>query len=415
MATAPAVVVFLSSNLVNVGNLAFNMIFSRLMGPELFGTLALLLTIKLALLGITGAIQMAVSQMVASCNQEERPAVEQALSRINRLLFLGVCILGSSLTASFMLDGTVGARLSPTEPHLLALLLISMPFGASLSVLRGVAFGDMKTGRIVLSANVEMAVRLVGALIAWALGFGIEGVVIAISLSIFAGWAVLYDLLPVSESGTKIEGYSKILGLAAIPFAILQLTQVIALDGDIFIAKALFSDSEVGFVGALSLFQRIQFFACFALAGVLLPRVVKAAQAGDNILMAALPVFIIFAAASVVALSAALVAPEVLIKILVGSAYLPAATVLHITVIAAIFFTFNYLVVTVMIAVRDNLGIALIATGVAVQFAFMALSDPSGFAELVAIKAVCQAFIAVTLVFRVFPRNSLSASLYSTK
>ena len=42
LAATPAVVVFLSSNFVNVGNLVFNMIFSRLMGPELFGVLAML-------------------------------------------------------------------------------------------------------------------------------------------------------------------------------------------------------------------------------------------------------------------------------------------------------------------------------------------------------------------------------------
>jgi hypothetical protein len=88
------------------------------------------------------------------------------------------------------------------EPHLLAILFVSVPFGAALSVLRGVAFGDLRTGRIVLSANVEMGVRLVGALRAWGLGLGIEGVVFAVSLSIVAGWVVLADLLPAAPTAT---------------------------------------------------------------------------------------------------------------------------------------------------------------------------------------------------------------------
>ena len=123
LAATPAFIVFLSSNFVNVGNLAFNMIFSRLMGPELFGVLALLLTIKLALLGVMGAAQMAVSQVVASASREEAPKVEQALSRINRFLFAGLFLLGIPLTASFLLVGTVDARLELPATHLIVLLL----------------------------------------------------------------------------------------------------------------------------------------------------------------------------------------------------------------------------------------------------------------------------------------------------
>ncbi len=404
VAAMPAVIIFLSSNFVNVGNLLFNMVFSRLMGPELFGVLALLLTIKLVLLGITGAIQMAVSQMVASCARDERPFVEQALSSINRLIFLGAFILGTILTTSILLGEAVGVRLSPTEPHLLLLLLVSLPFGTSLSVLRGVAFGDMKTGRIILSANMEMGVRLVGAILAWKLGFGIEGVVAAISLSIIVAWAVLYDLLPVPTSVGKGMSYSKTLGLAVIPFAILQVTQAIALDGDIFIARALFSEVEGGYVAALSLVQRIQFFACFALASVLLPRVIEAAKNDQNVLDAARPVFVLFAAVSIAVMAAAFLMPELFITLLMGADYLPAASGLSSAVIAAMLFTFNYLIATLLIAIRDKFGIGLIAIGVCVQLAVMAACKPGGFLDLIAIKAICQFTISSCLALYAFNR-----------
>ena len=114
----PAVVVFLSSNFVNVGNLAFNMIFSRLMGPEMFGVLALILTIKLALLGVLGAVQMSVSQLVASSSEDERPVVGLALSRINRILVLGALVLGTALTGCLLAGGAVDARFLSVEPHL---------------------------------------------------------------------------------------------------------------------------------------------------------------------------------------------------------------------------------------------------------------------------------------------------------
>ena len=396
----PAVLVFLSSNVVNVGNLAFNMIFSRLLGPETFGVLAMLLTIKLALLGVMGAVQMAVSQMVASSQNGERPAIGQALSRINRILFLGVLFLGVSLTTGLALVGPVGARLLPTEPHLLALLLLALPFGAAASVLRGVAFGEMRTGRIILSANMEMGVRLAGALIAWGLGLGLEGVVLAISLSVFASWVVLSDVLPRADAKINFRPVAQTLAVASIPFAILQITQVIALDGDIFLANALLSEIDAGYTAALSLFQRIQFFACFALAGVLLPRVVQVAREGGDVLRCALPVYALFAVVGLTVTFAALIAPGILITLLAGEAYLPAAAALIPAVVSAAMFTFSYLTTTLLIAFKDRLGIVLIASGALLQCAIIVWAEPADFSDLVGVKAVLQGGIAILVALR---------------
>lgn len=396
----PAVLVFLSSNFVNVGNLAFNMIFSRLMGPEMFGVLAYILTIKLALLGVLGAVQMSVSQLVASSSEVERQSIGQALSRINRNLVLAALVLGTVLTGCLLAGEAVDARLLSVEPHLLVLLLAAVPFGASMSVLRGVAFGDMDTGRIVLSANVEMGVRLVGALIAWSLGFGLEGVVLAISLSIVAGWAVLAGLSQPKVRGIDVSPVAKTVAVAAIPFAILQVTQVVALDGDIFLAKALLSDIEAGYVAALSLFQRIQFFACFALASVLLPHVVRVLKEGGDVVRCALPVYALFGAVCLSVICAALVAPGALVSLLAGSAYLPAASSLLLAVLAAALFTFSYLTATLLIAVGDRSGLYLIASGALLQVAVMLWADPTSFGALVAIKALAQAFIATLILLR---------------
>ena len=409
----PAVLVFLSSNFVNVGNLAFNMIFSRLMGPEMFSVLALILTIKLALLGVLGAIQMSVSQLVASSSKYERPVVGLALSRINRILVMGAMVLGAALTGCLLASEAVGARLLSVELHLFVLLLIAVPFGASMSVLRGIAFGDMETGRIVLSANVEMGVRLAGAFVAWELGFGLDGVVMAISLSIVAGWAVLTGLLQSKTDKVDVVQVAKSAAVAALPFAILQVTQVAALDGDIFLAKVFLSDIEAGYIAALSLFQRIQFFACFALAGVLLPSVIRVASDGGDVIRCALPIYGLFGAVSLSVFCAALVAPGTLVSLLAGAAYLPAANSLVLAVLAAGLFTFNYLTTTLLIAVGDRSGLCLIAAGSLFQVAVMLWVEPASFGDLVSIKAATQAIIAMLILFRAahrlraVPRNTL--------
>ena len=398
LAATPAVIVFLSSNFVNVGNLAFNMIFSRLMGPELFGVLALLLTIKLALLGVMGAAQMAVSQVVASASREEAPKVEQALSRINRFLFAGLFLLGIPLTASFLLVGTVDARLELPAIHLIVLLLAAVPFGASLSILRGVAFGRMNAGRIALSAIVEMAVRLIGSVLAWSLGFGIEGVVLAISLSIAAGWVVLTDLLPKPRNNGPVKQTARILALSAAPFGLLQLAQVLALDGDIILARSTLPADEAGYIAVLSLFQRIQFFACFALSGVLLPGVVIAVREGRSIFRPAMPIFMLFVAVSVPFLITALVAPVEMIRLLAGADYLEASSGLIFAVSSSVLFTFSYLTATLLIALRDKTGIVILFAAALGQLALMSATQLNSFEELLLIKTACQSATAALLI-----------------
>ena len=398
LAATPAVIVFLSSNFVNVGNLAFNMIFSRLMGPELFGVLALLLTIKLALLGVMGAAQMAVSQTVASASREEAPKIEQALSRINRFLFAGLFLLGIPLTASLMLVETVDARLELPATHLLVLLLAAVPFGASLSILRGVSFGKMNAGRIALSAILEMAVRLVGAVLTWSLGFGIEGVVLAISLSIVAGWIALTDLLPKPQRHVPARRTARILAISAAPFGLLQLAQVLALDGDIILARSTLPADEAGYIAVLSLFQRIQFFACFALSGVLLPGVVIAVREGRSVIRPALPIFMLFVAVSIPFILAALLAPVEMLRLLAGTEYLNASSGLIYAVSASVLFTFSYLTATLLIALSDKVGIIILFVAAVGQLVLMSVSDLQSFGDLLAIKFACQSATAALLL-----------------
>ena len=88
----------------------------------------------------------------------------------------------------------------------------------------------------------------------------------------------------------------------AFPFAVLQAAQVLHLDGDLLVANAVLTPEEVGFVAVLSLIQRVQFFACFGLAAVLLPSVTAAALRGWAGLREAAPVAGLFGLVSLVVL-----------------------------------------------------------------------------------------------------------------
>ena len=396
----PAMAIFVTSNLVNVGNLTFNLLFSRWMGPELFGDLTVLLTIKLALLGMLGAFQSAVSQKIAAEDPAGRSRLKQVLVKLNKTALV-VGLIALPIISFVLLRTNAGGLLGLDSTFLLIILLAALPIASSLSVLRGVALGQMIVSKIVLSSLVEMAVRLLGAIIVWHMGLGIEGVVLTIALSIAAGWIVLTDLLPTAKlDPTSATGLGRGIALAALPFGVLYFAQVLALDGDIFLAKAILPAEGAGYVAALLLFQRIQFFACFALASVLLPVVVTAARTGTNLFSSTLPIVGLFLISATIFLTAAQFQPEMVITLLVGPQYGEAAAGLMLAALSAVAFTLSFLLATLLAALGDRKGIWLTAITAAAQLVLMAMFTKGSsvtFINILEIKCAAQCSLAIGL------------------
>lgn len=327
LALSPAAAIFVSSNIANVGNLAYNMLFSRWLGPELFGDLALLLTLKLGILAALTAVQMAVSKRVAA---EDGATVTSAHARLarNALLWGGIA-LPICLFALWIAQA--GEALSLSEPGALMLLALALPFAMPLCLLRGVLTGRLQVGAVIRSTQIEMLVRLAGGALAWQMGWGLTGISAALALSIVLGWAVIARDVPATDPGATAQPASRqlIRGLtiAALPFAFLQLAQVALLDGDLLLAKLLLTPVETGQLAVLGLFQRIEFFACFGLASVLLPTIGLALARGESVLRAARPVALLFLLVSVPLMLAALLIPEVLLTLLAGPAFRDAAPI----------------------------------------------------------------------------------------
>ncbi len=404
----PAVAMFLSANVANAGNLVFNMIFSRWMGPALFADLATLLTLKLSLLALLNAVQMAVCQEVSG---QRGRVIDGALVVLNRVVFLGLAAVVPFLVPA-ALNGALGDYLGISSPHALAILIFALPVTAPLCLARGVATGRLEVGRIVLSANIEMAVRLVGGMVAWKAGLGLDGVVAAMAASLVAGWLPVRGALQSAKSAVVAPVVRRI-AVLAFPFAVLQASQVVHLDGDVLVANAFLSSTDTGLVAVLCLFQRIQFFACFGLAAALLPSVSAAVAQGRSGIREAMPVAKLFLAVSLPLLALLVAAPQMVIGLLAGPDFLAAAEALPLAGLCASLFTLSYLIATFLAALGDRRGIWVIACFVPLQvggFAWFGLSDGGiGLHELVVVKAVCQAALAVMLVALAASRLSQSS------
>ncbi|MCU0902290.1 MAG: hypothetical protein MUE83_00250 [Tabrizicola sp.] len=404
----PVVAIFLSANLVNLGNLGFNVLFSRWMGPELFGQLATLLTLFLAVMGVLGALQLAVSQQVAG-DRDQTGALTAGLARFARNGFVASLVaLPVLIAASLALN--LGPALGLGSALLLPLLLLCLPFALPLALARGIATGRLAARGVVLSAQVEMWVRLIGAALAWQAGLGLPGVIAVIALSVVAGWLPLRSIF--GRPALSVPAIATGVVLAALPFAALQAGQVLLMDGDVLLAQALLGPQDAGQLAALGLFQRIQFFGCFSLAAVLLPAVVIEVAAGRSPLTAARAVFVLYAGVSVLLVGLASVFPEQVLTALVGPAFLPAAPLLPMISVGAAAFTLSYLLATYLAAIGDRWGIWAIALACPLQLTALALFTDS-LGDLVTTKLTCQIALATLLLLRAARRSFPAASTAS--
>lgn len=374
----PAIAIFLATNIANAGNLAFNMVFSRVLSLSEYHDLAVLLTLKLAVLSIFCALQMAISKHVAEDAKTHWSSLP--LARLSIYVVLAI-----SLLIPFVAAGG-GLRLIADafgiEQSLVFILLLSVPGAIILSFARGVAHGQLSVSAIVWSVQLEMIVRFAGAVVAWALGFGLMGIVLAMSLSLIIGWIPLRKELPLNAQVVRtpsgVSPLARKLAWLALPFAALQLAQVAHLDGELLLSNALLPKGEADLVAGLSLIQRIQFYSCFCLAAVLLPTVSNAARTGQGLVGSVVPVVGLVGATGGSLLICACFAPELLIGTIAGQGFLGAAPALLPAVIAALAYTSTYLVATLLVALDDFAGVWIVALAAPVSMAIAAFGAQTG-------------------------------------
>ncbi|MEO0545026.1 MAG: hypothetical protein AAFY99_14510 [Pseudomonadota bacterium] len=403
LAASPVVAIFLATNAANVGNLAFNMLFSRLLGPAQFHDLAVMLTIQLAVLSVFGAAQMAVSQLTAS-GLSTYPNLAR-LTQLSRVSFL-VLLLAAVLLSPLAFSEQVAATLGIEDRSLLVILLLSLPVSLPLCLARGAALGRLSVRAMVVSVNLEMVIRLVGSVAVWFLGFGLPGIVLVVNLSLIAGWwPVRRETSSLKQGWNPPRRDHKLaptIALMAAPFALLQLAQVGHLDGELLLSKMLLSDHESDLVAGLSLVQRIQFYACFGLAGVLLPLVVRAVREGRSVEKSILGVASIIVCTGSLLTIAALSSPDMVISVVAGVEFRPAGSALVPAILSAFFFTVSYTAATLLAAMDDRSGIAMIALALPVALCTHWIASTHGTLEILMwAKAFVQFALCCCLMLRV--------------
>lgn len=306
-----------SALIVNGGNYVYNLALGRILGPEAFADVALMITLLLVLSFVGMTFQMAVAKFTAQLDHAQTDALRDTM---NTYAFLTGIILGTAI----ILTAPALQQLWHTESAwMFRVFGFGIPVYFLMSVNRGQLQGNQKFGALSFSYQSEMWGRLLITLLALLLIPRSQGILVAFGILISLG----LGLFPLRNlSFEKRFWSSKVLPVPRIRQFILitafyELTQILINNSDILIVRHFFDAQDAGLYASLALIGRVVYFMAWMFVMLLLPAVVKTKKEGKKTapLLLTYIGYIMLLSFSIVFVCAFF--PETIIQLLFGDAY----------------------------------------------------------------------------------------------
>ena len=273
-----SLVLLTGSALVSALNFGFNVVMARLLGPSLFSQAAAIVTLLMLLSCISLSFQMVCAKFVA---RNESPSAKTIVFRsMSRKAWQWGLVVALVLALA---QKPITEYLRMPNSWIIAVLAIGMAFYNQLGVKRGNMQGWCEFPSLSWNYVFEAASKLAIAVLLVELGYGVFGVVGALSASIIA--AVLLPgprkhvaHKPASEEhlGNECIPASFGEGIQAIVFFV---GQVIINNVDIILVKHFFDSEEAGLYAAIALVGRLLYFASWQVVSAMFP---VSAAAGEK-------------------------------------------------------------------------------------------------------------------------------------
>lgn len=312
----------LSTLFVNIGNYAFNLAAGRMVNPAVFGEISLLVTLLLAVSFVAIAFQLTSSRFVTAHTYLTRVAWQGGVG-----LAVLLALLALPLQQFF--------QLSSTWP--LLLIALSIPVYFAMSVGRGSLQGQLTYNRLAGTYQIEMWVRLLVGLSLLALGWGGNGIAVALLISLLACyWYTRKQSIPVSENPNSAEQKQIITFFTTT--LLYELSQILINNSDVLMVKHYFNSHDAGLYTSLSLIGRIVYFGTWSVVMVLFPKVVEQRRKGlstSTLFWGGLAIVGLVSASIVLA---CLLFPQLIVNLLFGNQYVAASTYLWTYALATSFF-----------------------------------------------------------------------------
>jgi len=258
-----SVVLLSGSTLATVVNLAYNVAIARFLGPRGFGHATAVYTLLTITSAVTLSFQIISTKAVAQQSSvPSRDAVYRDLHRgawgFGALVALLLFLFRQGITDYLNLPST----------SLVVLLAVGAAFYVPLGSRRGYIQGAFGFGKLAKNLVLEGAVRLVGSLLAIALGFGVTGVVAANAAAIAVAYLAISPKLSARVPNPLNLGYAvREVSQAMVFFS----GQVLINNCDIVLVKHFFEPKSAGLYAAVAMIGRVIFAFSSAVVNSMFP------------------------------------------------------------------------------------------------------------------------------------------------
>ena len=261
-------VMLITMNLFWILNFLFHFSMGRLLGPENYGILAVLMSLIYIYSVPTEAIQNLISNYTSKFNIKKQNGKIKSLIfrsmskaiKISFYLFI-IAIIFSLLFSYFV------------KINFWLILLSNFIIFSSLStpIFRGVLQGRKKFGLLGMSLVIEAFLKLIFAISFIFLGFLVFGAVLGILIGTFSSLLfIIYfnkEIINIKEKEESFEGiYFK-----SVPYFVAMFVIILFFSLDIILAKRFFSPDLAGKYAALSFLGKIVFFGTMAIGKTMFP------------------------------------------------------------------------------------------------------------------------------------------------
>ena len=344
-----AIILLITMNIFWFLNLLFHFFMGRMLGPEEYGVLAVLMSI-LYIYGIpTEAIQNLISNYVSKFNLKKEDG---------RIKFLMLKSLKKSFKISlifFVILSILSIFLSYFLNINLWLILFTNIFiflSFSIPIVRGVLQGRKKFYLLGSGMILESVLKLIIAVSLVYLGFGVFGAVWGIMFGILASFIISLEFNRDILKSKEIESDFKNIRLESVPYFIAMLIITIVLSYDIILAKAFFSSEIAGKYAALSMLGKIIFFGTMAISKTMFPLTSEKNYKKENTFGIFKKSFLAVAFLCLVAIIIYAFFPDLIINLLYGKQYTELSGFLFYLAISFSFLSLTNLVLVYSLSTR---------------------------------------------------------------
>ena len=308
------------SNLANFIAYVYHLVIGRMLGPELYGELAAVVSL-IGLFAVSFSFfGLVIVKFVSSADRKERKMLfSWFTTRSSQIaIFVGIFVTAiSPFIAGFLKIGlSVAVLLGP----IITVFLLSFIYSSFLQ-------GLLRFGRVVVVSNISMAGRLALGILFVALGFSVFGAIFGLFISAALGlWLNRYflkDYKVSKDSGPRALG-KRILAYAG-PIFLVSLSTNSLYSTDVILVKHFFEAQSAGIYAALSTLGKIIFFGTAPVGAVMFPLVSQRQSQGKDYKKIFLLSLLFTLGISLLVLLIYWLAPEISLKILYGDKFLGAS------------------------------------------------------------------------------------------